>query len=116
VCGFPFVCGVVAGAMPYERSLRGMLAAWVTGTLNACYGMMWAVLWYFVAIVVAMLTDRWLIPWGRMDSEILETALRAAWFAVANYFCVRSLFYSVYRVNETAGVVEGDGKEKVEDV
>jgi hypothetical protein len=113
ICGYPFVCGVVAGAMPYERNLRGMYLAWVTGTLNACYGMMWAVLWYLAAFVAFALIISWLNPLGKMDGEILEMILRGAWFGVANFYCVRSLFYSVYRVSESAGVVEIEGTEDV---
>lgn len=110
-CGYPFICGVIAASMPYERSISGRINAWTTGTLSAIFGQ---VLAFLISLVVVVIVEFTLNPGGPASQEVqwlVSSIMNAAFFGIANFLCARRLFYSVYRVNDGAGesaVLEDD--------
>lgn len=98
ICAYPFICGVVAAFMPYDRSFGGIRSAWLAGTLNATYGMILAggiamATFIFVAFLAS---GRGL---GRAYADVLAIIWAVSALCLANMFCAKNLFYSVYRVS-----------------
>jgi hypothetical protein len=113
--GYPFICGMVAASMPYERSIEGRLLAWMTGSLSAMYGMVIAL---GITVILMFFVEILLNPAGgvrREDRWAVWSILRWVLFGTANYLCARHLFYSVYRVREGAVPAEEDGEDEVDD-
>jgi len=99
VCAYPFICGVVAAFMPYDRSFGGIRSAWLAGTLNATYGMILAggvsaVLFVFVAFFASPRRG------GGSVADVFAMVCAVSALSLANMFCAKNLFYSVYRVTD----------------
>lgn len=97
VCAYPFICGVVAAFMPYDRSFGGIRSAWLAGTLNATYGMILAAGIAFTLFVIVAFFGSFR-P-GRNVMDVLMIVLAVVSLCLANMFCAKNLFYSVYRVS-----------------
>lgn len=99
ICAYPFVCGAVAAFMPYERTIGGVRSAWLAGTLNAAYGMILSAgigAAFFVVVGFA----GGLVFRRSGIGEILGVAGGVVTLCLANFFCAKSLFYSVYRISD----------------
>jgi hypothetical protein len=93
--GYPFVCGAVAACMPCDWTRAGVYSALLAGTLNAVQGMAMALGLYLLVsftlgIAVALIQSGFVLA----AFSILMGGLG---FGSINYFCVQSLFHSVYR-------------------
>jgi len=91
---FPFVCGCITGSMPLHRTFGGVISAVAVGVQAALFGTIVSILAFILSLIL-------IAPMARATSGRGEIILFLLWILVctlpANYFCIRQVFYSVYR-------------------
>jgi len=109
VCAYPFTCGAITATMPLKSDLEGYWQAWYAGTRAALFGMAPGIAGLAFG---AMILDPVIGSFRPLTSAQFETVLLiipvGMGLLVANYFCVRELFASVFRAGVSSDTYSGE--------
>ena len=98
---YPLICSVVTASMPLERTVDGLVGAFLVGARASLFGMLPGVLAASLALSVYSVVMQFVpgvMPLGPVLPALGATVIGAM---AANVFCMKLLFDAVYRVSNT---------------